>query len=434
MSNIVVIGTQWGDEGKGKVVDVLAETARLIVRFQGGNNAGHTMVVDGETFISHLIPSGILHQNKVCLIGNGVVVDPGVLIEEIQHLRDRGISVGPHNLLISENANLIMPYHKLIDHGRERLKGNKKLGTTGRGIGPCYEDKVTRRGIRFCDLIDPETFRQKLSSILGEKTFYLKEFLRSETVDETAILNEYLPYSEVLRPYVANVSVSISQAIKAGHHILFEGAQGTHLDIDHGTYPYVTSSNTVAGNACCGAGIGPTQIHGVIGMVKAYTTRVGRGPLPTELHDEIGDRIQQRGAEFGATTGRRRRCGWLDTAVVRNAARINSLTGLAITKLDVLSGLKNLMICTAYRYRQDRLTEFPAALRVLEECEPIYEELPGWPDDITAIQDIDDLPENARTYVKRVEELVETAVQIISVGPGRKQTIVLQDPFARLPV
>ncbi len=434
MSNIVVIGTQWGDEGKGKVVDVLAETARLIVRFQGGNNAGHTMVVDGETFISHLIPSGILHPNKVCVIGNGVVVDPGVLIEEIQHLRDRGISVGPHNLLISENANLIMPYHKLIDHGRERLKGNKKLGTTGRGIGPCYEDKVTRRGIRFCDLIDPETFRQKLSSILGEKTFYLKEFLRSETVDETAILNEYLPYSEVLRPYVANVSVSISQAIKAGHHILFEGAQGTHLDIDHGTYPYVTSSNTVAGNACCGAGIGPTQIHGVIGMVKAYTTRVGRGPLPTELHDEIGDRIQQRGAEFGATTGRRRRCGWLDTAVVRNAARINSLTGLAITKLDVLSGLKNLMICTAYRYKQDRLTEFPAALRVLEECEPIYEELPGWPDDITAFQDIDDLPENARTYVKRVEELVETPVQIISVGPGRKQTIVLQDPFSRLPV
>ncbi len=432
MSNIVVIGTQWGDEGKGKVVDVLAETARLIVRFQGGNNAGHTMVVDGETFISHLIPSGILHQNKVCVIGNGVVVDPGVLIEEIQHLRDRGISVGPHNLLISENANLIMPYHKLIDHGRERLKGNKKLGTTGRGIGPCYEDKVTRRGIRFCDLIDPETFRQKLSSILGEKTFYLKEFLRSETVDETAILNEYLPYSEVLRPYVANVSVSISQAIKAGHHILFEGAQGTHLDIDHGTYPYVTSSNTVAGNACCGAGIGPTQIHGVIGMVKAYTTRVGRGPFPTELHDEIGDLIQEKGAEFGATTGRRRRCGWLDTAVVRNAARINSLTGLAITKLDVLSGLKNLMICTAYRYKQDRLTEFPAALRVLEECEPIYEELPGWPDDITAIQDIDDLPENARTYVKRVEELVETPVQIISVGPGRKQTIVLQDPFARL--
>ncbi len=430
MSSIVVIGTQWGDEGKGKVVDVLAETASLIVRFQGGNNAGHTMVVDGEPFISHLIPSGILRPNKVCLIGNGVVVDPGVLIEEIQHLRDRGISVGPHNLLISENAHLIMPYHKLIDHGRERLKGDKKLGTTGRGIGPCYEDKVTRRGIRFCDMIDSETFKQKLSAILVEKTFYLKEFLKSETVDEAAILEEYLSYAEVLRPHVANVSVLINQAIKAGDHILFEGAQGTHLDIDHGTYPYVTSSNTVAGNACCGAGIGPTQIHGVIGMVKAYTTRVGSGPFPTELHDEIGDGIQQRGAEFGATTGRRRRCGWIDTVVVGNSARINSLTGIAITKLDVLSGLENLMICTAYRYKQDRLTEFPAALRVLEECEPIYEELPGWGDDITAIQDVDDLPENARTYVKRVEELVETPAQIISVGPGRKQTIVLQDPFA----
>lgn len=431
MSNIVVIGTQWGDEGKGKVVDVLAETARFIVRFQGGNNAGHTMVVDGEPFISHLIPSGILRPNKVCLIGNGVVVDPGVLIEEIRHLRDRGISLDPDNFLISENAHLIMPYHKLIDHGRERLKGDKKIGTTGRGIGPCYEDKVTRRGIRFCDLINPEIFQQKLSSILGEKNLYLKDFLKSETVDKAAILEEYLPYANALRPHVANVSVLISQAVKAGDHVLFEGAQGTHLDIDHGTYPYVTSSNTVAGNACCGAGIGPTQIHGVIGMVKAYTTRVGRGPLPTELHDEIGDSIQQKGAEFGATTGRRRRCGWLDTVVVRNSARLNSLTGLTITKLDVLSGIENLMICTAYRYKQDRLTEFPSALGVLEECEPIYEELPGWSEDITAIQDVDDLPENARTYVKRVEELVETPVQIISVGPGRKQTIVLQDPFER---
>lgn len=429
MSNIVVIGTQWGDEGKGKVVDVLAETARLIVRFQGGNNAGHTMVVEGEPFISHLIPSGILRPNKVCLIGNGVVVDPGVLIEEIRHLRDRGISLDPNNLLISENAHLIMPYHKLIDHGRERLKGDNKIGTTGRGIGPCYEDKVTRRGIRFCDLIDTDTFKQKLSSILGEKNVYLKDFLKSETVDEAAILEEYLPYADMLRPHVVNVSILISQAIKAGDNVLFEGAQGTHLDIDHGTYPYVTSSNTVAGNACCGAGIGPTQIHGVIGMVKAYTTRVGRGPFPTELHDEIGDRIQQKGAEFGATTGRRRRCGWLDTVVVRNSARINSLTGLAITKLDVLSGIENLMICTAYRYKQDRLTEFPAGLRVLEKCEPVYEELPGWSDDITAIQDIVDLPENARTYVKRVEELVETPVQIVSVGPGRKQTIVLKNPF-----
>ncbi len=429
MSSVVVIGTQWGDEGKGKVVDVLAEKARLVVRFQGGNNAGHTMVVDGEQFISHLIPSGILHPGKICLIGNGVVVDPSVLIQEMNHLRERGIQVGPHNLLVSQNAHLIMPYHKLIDHGRERLKGDKKLGTTGRGIGPCYEDKVTRRGIRFCDLIDPDVFREKVSSILGEKNFYLKQFLKTETVDEAAILQEYLMYAETLRPHVTNVSVVIHEAIKAGDQILFEGAQGTHLDIDHGTYPYVTSSNTVAGNACCGSGIGPTQIGGVIGMVKAYTTRVGSGPFPTELEDDIGDLIQERGAEFGATTGRRRRCGWLDTVLVRNAARLNSLTGIAVTKLDVLSGLETLKIATAYQYRNDRITEFPLSIKVLEACQPIYEELPGWSEDLTSVQDVGDLPENAKDYVKRMEELVDTPVQIISVGPGRQQTMVLDDPF-----
>jgi adenylosuccinate synthase len=421
MSNVVIIGTQWGDEGKGKVVDVLAEKARLVVRFQGGNNAGHTMVVEGESFIFHLIPSGILHSDKICLIGNGVVVDPGVLTEEIKQLRERGISVGPHNLMISENAHLIMPYHKLIDHGRERLKGDKKLGTTGRGIGPCYEDKITRRGIRFCDLIDPEVFGDKLSSILGEKAFYLKDFLKSETIDEAAILDEYLPYAEELRPHITNVSVLINQAIKEGNDILFEGAQGTHLDIDHGTYPYVTSSNTVAGNACCGAGIGPTQINGVMGIVKAYTTRVGSGPFPTELEDEIGDLIQRTGAEFGATTGRRRRCGWLDTVLLRNAARLNSLTGLAVTKLDVLSGIKTLKIATAYQYGNDRLTEFPP--------KPVYEELPGWSEDISGALEPDDLPENARAYLKRIEELLETPVQIVSVGPGRNETMLLQDPF-----
>lgn len=429
MSNVVVIGTQWGDEGKGKVVDVLAEKAHVVTRFQGGNNAGHTMVVDGESFISHLIPSGILHPDKICLIGNGVVVDPGVLIQEITELKERGVAVGPQNLLVSENAHLIMPYHKLLDHGREKLKGDKKLGTTGRGIGPCYEDKVTRRGIRFCDFIDPETFEEKLSFIVPEKNFYLKDFLEYETVDQESILGEYLPYAEALRPYVANVSLVLSQAVKAGDHILFEGAQGTHLDIDHGTYPFVTSSNTVAGNACCGAGIGPTQIHGVIGMVKAYTTRVGRGPFPTELHDDIGERLQEMGIEFGATTGRRRRCGWLDAVVVRNSARINSLTGIAITKLDVLSGLEILKICTAYEYKGQKLPEFPSALRVLEACRPIYEELPGWSEDITAVKDEGGLPENARAYLKRLEELVETPIQIISVGPGRHETIMLQDPF-----
>jgi adenylosuccinate synthase len=426
----VVIGTQWGDEGKGKVVDVLAKRAQVVARFQGGNNAGHTMVVDGESFISHLIPSGILHPNKLCVIGNGVVVDPAVLIQEIENLQDRNVSVGPHNLLVSEHAHLIMPYHKLVDHGRERLlKGDKKIGTTGRGIGPCYEDKVSRRGIRFCDLIDPTIFKERLSAFLPEKNFYLKEFLKSEVVDETSILKEFLPYADTLRPHVANVSVTLRNALKAGDNILFEGAQGTHLDIDHGTYPYVTSSNTVAGNACCGTGIGPTQIHGVIGMVKAYTTRVGAGPFPTELHDEIGDRIQEKGAEFGATTGRRRRCGWLDTVVVRNSARINSLTGLAITKLDVLSGLDTLKICTGYQHGQEKMSEFPGALEVLGECEPVYEEVPGWSEDIAEADSLDDLPKNARAYLDRIEELTETPIQIVSVGAGREATIVLENPF-----
>ncbi len=429
MSNIIVIGTQWGDEGKGKIVDVLAEQAPVVVRFQGGNNAGHTMVVGGESFISHLIPSGILHPGKLCAIGNGVVVDPAVLIEEIEHLKARGISIGPDNLLVSERAQLIMPYHKLIDHGRERMKGDNKIGTTGRGIGPCYEDKAIRTGIRFCDLIDEETFRKELSAVLPEKNFYLKEFLKSETVSEASVLEEYLQYADILRPHVTNVSVVLNDAVKAGKNVLFEGAQGTHLDIDHGTYPFVTSSNTVAGNACCGAGIGPTQIHGVIGMVKAYTTRVGAGPFPTELHDEIGDRIQEKGVEFGATTGRRRRCGWLDTVVVRNSARLNSLTGIAITKLDVLTGLETLKICTAYQYKQDRLPDFPAALKVFDECEPIYEELPGWSEDITGVRDMNGLPENAKAYLKRIEELTETPIQIVSVGPGREETIVLQNPF-----
>jgi adenylosuccinate synthase len=430
MSSIVVIGTQWGDEGKGKIVDVLAEKAAMVVRFQGGNNAGHTMVVDGDQFISHLIPSGILHPGKHCFIGNGVVVDPEVLIGEIRKLKDRGIPISPENLMVSERAHLIMPYHKLIDHGRERLlKGDKKIGTTGRGIGPCYEDKTTRRGIRFCDLIDENAFREKLAAILPEKNFYLKEFLKGETIDEASILAEFLPYADTLRPHVANVSVMLSQAVKSGQNVLFEGAQGTHLDIDHGTYPYVTSSNTVAGNACCGAGIGPTQIGGVIGMVKAYTTRVGAGPFPTELFDAIGDKIQKTGAEFGATTGRRRRCGWLDTVVVRNSARLNGLTGFAITKLDVLTGIDPLKICNAYAYEGEQVTEFPPALNVLDQCEPVYEKLPGWTEDITKARHFDDLPNNAKAYLKRIEELTDTPIQIVSVGAGREETIVLENPF-----
>jgi adenylosuccinate synthase len=432
MANVVVIGTQWGDEGKGKVVDLLAESADMIIRFQGGNNAGHTLVINGEQFICHLIPSGILHPDKTCLIGNGVVLDPSVLLDEIKTLKDRGVAVEPGNLLISETAHVIMPYHKLIDHGRERLlKGDAKIGTTGRGIGPCYEDKVVRNGIRVIELIDPESFKEKLSAVIDEKNFYLKEYLKSDTIlDSQSILDEYLKYGEQIRPYVTNVSVAIRKAISDDKKLLFEGAQGTHLDIDHGTYPYVTSSNTTAGNACSGAGIGPTQIDKVLGIVKAYTTRVGAGPFPTELLDAVGDTIQERGAEFGATTGRRRRCGWLDTVVIRNAVRINSLTGIAITKLDVLDGLETVKICTGYRYRNDLLTEFPNTLNILKKCEPVYEELPGWPEDISGLKKFDDLPENTTNYLRRIEELTETPIRIVSVGPDREETIMLEDPFA----
>ncbi|MFH1672407.1 MAG: adenylosuccinate synthase [Pseudomonadota bacterium] len=432
MANVVVIGTQWGDEGKGKVVDLLAESADMVIRFQGGNNAGHTLVINGEQFICHLIPSGILHPDKTCLIGNGVVLDPSVLLDEIKTLKDRGIAVEPGKLLISEIAHIIMPYHKLIDHGRERLlKGDAKIGTTGRGIGPCYEDKVVRKGIRVIELIDPDSFKEKLSAVIDEKNFYLKEYLKSDTIlDSQSILDEYLKYGEQIRPYVTNVSVAIKKAISNNKKLLFEGAQGTHLDIDHGTYPYVTSSNTTAGNACSGAGIGPTQIDKVLGIVKAYTTRVGAGPFPTELLDAVGDTIQERGAEFGATTGRRRRCGWLDTVVVRNAVRINSLTGIAITKLDVLDGLETVKICTGYRYKNDLLKEFPNTLNILKKCEPVYEEIAGWSEDISGIKKFDDLPENTKNYLRRIEELTETPIRIVSVGPDREETIMLEDPFA----
>jgi adenylosuccinate synthase len=428
LANIVIIGTQWGDEGKGKIVDLLADRADVVVRFQGGNNAGHTMVVAGEQFISHLIPSGIL-QGKTCMIGNGLVVDPAVLIEEIDYLESKGISCGPEQLVISERAQVIMPYHKLVDNGRERLKGDKKIGTTGRGIGPAYEDKATRRGIRFVDLIDAAVFADKLDAILPEKNFYLQDFLKAETADRDAIVKEYSEYAKRLAPYVNNVSLALDTEIKSGHQVLFEGAQGTHLDIDHGTYPFVTSSNTVSGNACCGTGVGPKTIDGVVGIVKAYTTRVGAGPFVSELFDDVGNTIQEKGAEFGATTGRRRRCGWLDTVLLNNAVRLNGLTGLAITKLDVLGGLDELKICTGYRINGDMLPAFPANLDMLAKCEPIYETLPGWHEEITHIRSFDDLPENAKVYLDRIVELTGVPHQIVSVGPGREETIILENPF-----
>jgi adenylosuccinate synthase len=428
VANVIIVGTQWGDEGKGKIVDLLAEHADAVVRFQGGNNAGHTMVVGGQQLITHLIPSGILQQ-KLCVIGNGVVVDPEVLLEEIDNLADQGVEIGSDKLKISERAHMIMPYHKQVDHAREKFKGDKKIGTTGRGIGPAYEDKSTRRGIRFVDLLDPEEFREKVNTIVDEKNFYLKNYLSADTLDGSDIIKQYETYAERLAPYVANISIIIDNAIKKGQQILFEGAQGTHLDIDHGTYPFVTSSNTIAGNACCGAGIGPGAITDVIGIVKAYTTRVGKGPFPAELFDEIGDRIQKKGAEFGATTGRRRRCGWLDTVILRNSVRLNGLTSLAVTKLDVLGGLDSLKICTGYQYKDEILEDFPASLNVLADCKPIYETLPGWSESISGIKDMNDMPGPVNNYLQRIEALTETPIHIVSVGADRNETILIRNPL-----
>ncbi len=429
MSNIVVIGTQWGDEGKGKIVDLLAENADIVVRFQGGNNAGHTMVVNGQQVISHLVPSGIL-QGKTCIIGNGVVVDPAVLIEEMDYLKKLGIKITQERFKISDKAHIIMPYHKSIDNGREIMKGDQKIGTTGRGIGPCYEDKATRRGIRFAELIDADLFGKQVKTIMAEKNFYLENYLNLKGLDPEDVIAEYSEYAKRLAPYVANISILLHQAIQSGSHVLFEGAQGTHLDIDHGTYPYVTSSNTVAGNACNGSGVGPKAIGGVNGIVKAYTTRVGEGPFPSELFDEAGDYMQKKGAEFGATTGRKRRCGWLDTVIVKNAVRLNSLTGLTITKLDVLGGMDAIKICTAYESNGQVRDDFPANLKTLGQCKPVYETLPGWTEDISTIRDKADLPENAIKYLNRIQEITETPIDIISVGPGREQTIVLNNPFS----
>jgi adenylosuccinate synthase len=429
LPNVVVVGTQWGDEGKGKIVDLLTEQARVVVRYQGGNNAGHTLVVGGEKFIFHLIPSGILHPDTQCLIGNGVVLDPEVFLGEIDRLEERGIKVGPENLRISERTQVIMPYHKRLDLARERAKGAGKIGTTGRGIGPCYEDKIARRGIRVADLVDETLFRAKLMEFLPEKNFLLEKFLGDEPFTPEEILVPYLAMGQRLKPLVANVSVLIDDAAKAGKSILFEGAQGTHLDIDHGTYPYVTSSNPVAGGAAVGAGIGPGHLHRVLGIVKAYTTRVGGGPFPTESTDKNGRHMQECGVEFGSTTGRPRRCGWLDAVVLKEAVRLNGLTGMAITKLDVLTTLNPVKICVSYEEGGRRRDAMPATLPELEQCRPVYEELPGWQEDIRGVRRYEDLPETCRNYLKRLEELAGVPIQLVSVGPDREETIVVQNPF-----
>jgi len=425
----VVVGTQWGDEGKGKVVDLLTAKADLIVRFQGGNNAGHTLVVEGRQFIFHIIPSGILYDDKKCLIGNGLVVDPEVLLEEMRELKEAGIVVKPDRLSLSEKAQIIMPYHKAVDHAREATKGKDKLGTTGRGIGPCYEDKVARTGVRAIDLTEPDTLEEKIRANMKEKNFYLTEFLGAEPLEVQPILESYLEMGETLAPFITDVSTELADGLKADKKILFEGAQGTHLDIDHGTYPFVTSSNPISGAACAGAGIGPGQLHHVVGIVKAYTTRVGAGPFVTELTDETGDYIQERGVEFGATTGRRRRCGWLDLVIVRDSVRLNGLNSIAITKLDVLTGLERLNICVGYELDNKRIDSRPASLKGQARCTPVYKEMAGWQEDITGAREKDQLPEQARAYLSSIEELTGVPISIISVGPGREQTIMVQEPF-----
>ena len=431
MANVVVVGTQWGDEGKGKIVDLLTRYADFIVRFQGGNNAGHTLVVEGKQFIFHLIPSGILYENKKCMIGNGVVIDPEVLLAEMQELQENGLPVSPERLIISENAHLIMPYHKALDLNQEAaLKSSKKIGTTGRGIGPCYGDKILRKGIKIGDLLDEDLFRDKLRDNVEEKNFLLTRRLNSEPVSFDAINRQFQLLAEKLAPYLGNVSVELDQARKSGKHILFEGAQGTQLDIDHGTYPFVTSSNTVAGNACTGSGFGPVHIDAVIGILKAYTTRVGSGPFPTELFDDTGDQLQRKGGEFGATTGRKRRCGWLDSVVANEAIRLNSITGLAVTKLDVLSGQQKIKIATSYNADGRVFRAMPSNIRMTEKVKPVYEEIPGWQEEIDRARSVEDLPMQARDYIKRIEDITETPAVIISVGPARDETLLLRNPFS----
>ncbi|MCX8117501.1 MAG: adenylosuccinate synthase [Desulfobacterota bacterium] len=426
MANVVIVGVQWGDEGKGKIVDLLTRDADIVVRFQGGNNAGHTIVLRGEKFVFHLIPSGILYENKLCVIGSGVVVDPAVLIEEIRELKQRGYFKEDSQLMVSEEAHLILPYHRRIDLARDRLF---KIGTTGRGIGPAYEDKVARYGIRMVDLMDEEVFRKKLKANLLHKNLYLSEVLKEKPFEWSEIFDQFLRFKEEIGRYVKDTTSLLYEEIRKGKHILFEGAQGALLDVDHGTYPYVTASNTVAGNACAGSGIGPTMIDSVLGVAKAYTTRVGEGPFPTELKDEIGERIRERGGEYGATTGRPRRCGWFDAVVVNHAIRINGIQEIAITKLDVLNEFDRIKICVGYRVNGKVIHRVPSQLELMERSEPIYEELEGWKRDLRGARAPSELPLQAQRYLRRIEELTGARITIISVGSERDETIVVKKPF-----
>lgn len=426
--NVVVIGTQWGDEGKGKVVDLLTDRAHAVVRFQGGHNAGHTLVIDGKQTVLHLIPSGILRDKVRCLIGNGVVLSPEALLEELEMLDKSGVPAR-ERLSISESCPLILPYHVALDHAREVARGKKAIGTTGRGIGPAYEDKVSRRGIRLGELLDPEHFKERLREVLEYHNFALENYFKSDAVDYHMVLDQVLAQREQLIDLVDDIPGMLHAMRRAGKNILFEGAQGALLDIDHGTYPYVTSSNTTAGGAASGSGVGPRDLDYILGIVKAYTTRVGAGPFPTELFDADGDHLGTKGHEFGATTGRKRRCGWLDTVALKRSLDINSVTGLCITKLDVLDGLETLKICVSYQLDGRKVDTPPVGADRFDQCIPDYIELPGWQESTVGIRSYDDLPQNARDYLKKIEELTERPIDVISTGPDRKETIVLRHPF-----
>ncbi|MCH7680465.1 adenylosuccinate synthase [candidate division KSB1 bacterium] len=424
MSVKIIVGAQWGDEGKGKIVDLLSEQVDIVARYQGGANAGHTIVIDGEQYILHLVPSGILHENTICVIGNGVVIDPLALLEEIEFLKSKGISVDGR-LWISHRAHLIMPYHKLLDQAKESKDADRKIGTTGRGIGPAYVDKVNRMGIRIVDLLDRDTLEEKLRTNIKEKNEILKKIYREKEIDVDQIINEYLDFDKKIDPYIKDVSTFLNESLKDGKQILLEGAQGTLLDIDFGTYPYVTSSNPTSGGACAGVGIGPTKIESVLGVIKAYTTRVGMGPFPTEIGDEEDFDLRDLGGEYGATTGRPRRCGWFDALIAKFAVQVNGLDSFALTKLDVLDTLEEVKVCVAYKYQGKTITTFPSEMRILENCEPVYESFPGWQKPTSGIRSYQDLPANAKAYLDAIKNLTQTDFSIISVGSGREQTILM---------
>lgn len=427
MSSVVVVGTQWGDEGKGKITDFLSEHAEVVARYQGGNNAGHTIIFGGVKYKLHLIPSGIFYKEKICVIGNGLVVDPKALLEELKYLHDRGVSTD--NLRVSNRAHVILPYHLKQDELEEASKGDNKIGTTKKGIGPAYMDKAARIGIRMADLLDREAFKEKLERNLAQKNRLFEKMYDTEGFSVEEIFEEYFEYGQQIAQYVCDTSVVLNDALDNNHRVLFEGAQGVMLDIDHGTYPFVTSSNPIAGGVTVGTGVGPAKVTRVVGVCKAYTSRVGDGPFPTELHDEIGHQIREVGREYGTTTGRPRRVGWFDSVVVRHARRVSGLTDLSLNSIDVLTGIPTLKICVAYKYNGEVIDEVPANLNILAKCEPVYEELPGWTEDITGVRALDELPENARKYVERVSELTGIQLSMFSVGPDRNQTNIVRNVY-----